>query len=214
MSSVSGGRPGPAASVHPLAGILDGVRVLSLFASALMLQQVSVSGYLTSGELLNHTGSGAPFATTNEAYATADGHVMIAAYQPARRRRFCQAIGSPGLADDPRDRTLPERMARSAELTRELESILVGRTTVTWRDLLDAADIICAPVADYARLMVSPQLDAGGLRIRTSHPNAVMAGFAIGGTPFPVHRPPPPPGEHDALLEPFLERLLPGMADA
>src|SRR5262249_13903623 len=66
------------------AGATVGRLDVNLFAGALMLQQIPLVGYLMSGELPTRCGSGAPYATPNEAYETADGHILVAAYQEGR----------------------------------------------------------------------------------------------------------------------------------
>jgi crotonobetainyl-CoA:carnitine CoA-transferase CaiB-like acyl-CoA transferase len=185
----AGGRPG-----H-----LD----VNLLASSLMLQQVPLAGYLASGKVPRRCGSGAPYATPNEAYETADGHILVAAYQDRHWRRFCEAIGAPRLATDPRFALLPERMVHRAALTDALNAVFRARRTADWLAVLEVADIICAPVSDYDRLATSPQLQAAGLLIDVEHPLAgtvTAPGFAIGGRPMPVRRPSPLLGEHNALL--------------
>lgn len=186
------------------AGRQPGHLDVNLFASSLMLQQVPLAGYLASGEAPQRCGSGAPYATPNEAYRTADGFILIAAYQEGRWRRFCEAIGKPELATDPRFIDLSRRMANRPVLTEALNDALRGKGTSEWLAVLEAADIICAPVSDYARLAASPQLREAGLMVETQHPRAgavAMPGFAIGGRPMPVRRPPPLLGEHNAILD-------------
>lgn len=176
---------------------------VNLFASSLVLQQVPFAGYLASGDTPRRCGSGAPYATPNEAYETADGFILIAAYQEARWRRFCQVIGEADLALDERFETLPKRMANRAVLTEALNVVLRQRSTGEWLALFQTADIICAPVASYADVAACPQLSDAGLLVQTEHPRAggiSMPGFAIGGRPMPIRRPPPMLGEHDAML--------------
>jgi crotonobetainyl-CoA:carnitine CoA-transferase CaiB-like acyl-CoA transferase len=185
------------------AGLSHGHLDVNLLASSLMLQQVPFSGFLASEILPSRCGSGAPYATPNEAYETADGHILIAAYQQGRWQRLCGAIKRQDLADDPRFSTLTQRMGNRAALTAELNLTLRMRDSATWLGLLEVADIICAPVADYRQVLASPQIAAGGLLASTHHSRAgevVMPGFAIGGRPMSVRLPPPMMGEHNSLL--------------
>src|SRR5262249_61842117 len=82
------------------AGSVPGHIDVNLYASTLMLQQVPLLGYLTTRELPKRCGSGAPYATPNEAYATAEGYILIAAYQPARWMNLCLVIDRPDLHTD------------------------------------------------------------------------------------------------------------------
>jgi crotonobetainyl-CoA:carnitine CoA-transferase CaiB-like acyl-CoA transferase len=185
-------------------GTVPGRLDVSLYAGALMLQQIPLTGYLMSGELPVRSGSGAPYATPNEAYPTADGHILIAAYQEGRWRQLCLALGRPELAEDSRFTSLPQRMANRTFLTEELSRTFRSRTTSEWVGLLERADVICAPVADYRRVAQSPQLAASGLVSAVPHPTVgtvAMPGFAIGGRPTPARHPPPLLGEHNHLLD-------------
>jgi crotonobetainyl-CoA:carnitine CoA-transferase CaiB-like acyl-CoA transferase len=176
---------------------------VSLYAGALMLQQVPLAAYLASGELPVRCGSGAPYAAPNEAYETADGHILVAAYQEGRWRDFCAAVEKPGLAFDPRFATLAARVRNRPALTAALNAALRRRPTVEWLEILERADIICAPVADYRQVIASPQAAAAGLMTEMPHPRAgrvAMPGFAIGGPAAPAGLPPPLLDEHgDAL---------------
>ncbi|MEH2474290.1 crotonobetainyl-CoA:carnitine CoA-transferase CaiB-like acyl-CoA transferase [Nitrobacteraceae bacterium AZCC 2299] len=192
------------------AGTAPGHIDVNLYASSLMLQQVPLLGYLTTKELPKRCGSGAPYATPNEAYATADGHILVAAYQPERWRKFCSAIERPDLNDDARFASLPDRMANRAPLTKELNDVLGRRKTQEWMTVLEAAGIICAPVANYDDVSASPQLEASGILTKVHHANAgeiILPGFAIGGRAMPIDRPPPRLGEHDDMLAEILAEV-------
>jgi crotonobetainyl-CoA:carnitine CoA-transferase CaiB-like acyl-CoA transferase len=190
-------------------GTVPGRLDVNLYAGALMLQQIPFTAYLMSGELPVRSGSGAPYATPNEAYPTADGHILVAAYQEERWRRLCLALDRPELAEDPRFASLSARMTNRMLLTEELSRILRRRTTSDWVELLERADVLCAPVADYRRVAESPQLAASGLVSAVPHPtigSVAMPGFAIAGRPTPVRHPPPLLGEHNHLLARIMQR--------
>ncbi|ACL58391.1 CaiB/BaiF CoA transferase family protein [Methylobacterium nodulans] len=198
------------------AGSVPGHLDVNMFTSAVMLQQVTLSSYLTTGELPVRCGSGAPYATPNEAYQTADGYVLVAAYQPERWRRLCVALDRPDLADDPRFGTLSERMANRDALTAELTGAFRHRPTGEWVARLEGADIICAAVSDYDDVASLPLLAESGVLTTVHHPAAghiVMPGFAIGGRSMAARRPPPRLGEHNSLLNEGPLPKLPALAD-
>jgi len=191
------------------AGSVPGHIDVNLYASTLMLQQVPLFGYLTTKELPKRCGSGAPYATPNEAYTTADGYILVAAYQPERWANLCSAIGRPHLQMDIRFTTLPDRMRNRAALTRELNEVFASRGTDEWIAILEPAGIICAPIATYDDLSASPQLP--GILATIQHESAgeiVMPGFAIGGAALPARLPPPRLGEHDDKLAEILAEAL------
>jgi crotonobetainyl-CoA:carnitine CoA-transferase CaiB-like acyl-CoA transferase len=92
---------------------------VNLFAGVLMLQQVPLSGYLTTGDLPRRCGSGAPCSAPNEAYETADGHILIAAHQNERWQRLCLRLGRPELAHDSRFVSLKDRMSNRSRIREE-----------------------------------------------------------------------------------------------
>lgn len=187
------------------AGVVPGHIDVNLYASTMMLQQVPLAGYLATGELPKRCGSGAPYATPNEAYATADGYILIAAYQPEHWANLCSAIGRPQLHTDTRFAALPDRMRNRAALTQELNEILASRRTVDWIALLEPAGIMCAPIATYDDLSTSPRLPA--ILTAIQHETAgeiAVPGFAIGGAAMPIRLQPPRLGEHNDRLAQIL----------
>jgi crotonobetainyl-CoA:carnitine CoA-transferase CaiB-like acyl-CoA transferase len=174
---------------------------VSLYNSAVMLQQSAVASYLASGEKPARTGSAAPYSAPNEAYPTRDGWIMIAAYHDDRWKAFCGVIGAPTLATDPRFATNAQRVANRAQLMAELTRRLASRTSTEWQDALEAADIICGPIADYDMLLASPQLAHNGVIVETRNADAGtvrMPGAAFGDRDAQsrVRRGPPAVGEH------------------
>lgn len=178
---------------------------LSLYNSGVMLQQSSIASYLSSGEIPARTGTAAPYSAPNEAFATKDGWIMIAAYHEDRWKALCGVLGDPALAGHPELATSPLRVANRAKLTAELTARLAAKTSAEWQALLEAADIICGPIADYAMLMDSPQLAHNGVIVETQSSVAGtvrMPGMAMGDRDAQarVHRGPPAVAEHSCEI--------------
>ena len=174
---------------------------MSLFNSALMLQQSAIASYLASGELPARTGSAAPYSAPNEAYPTRDGWIMIAAYHEDRWRALCQVLGEPGLAVRPEFASSPLRVANRGRLMQEVSRLLAAKTTAQWQVALEAADIICGPIAGYDAVLASPQLAHNGAIVEMRHPKVGRVrtvGAALGDRDAQsrVRRPPPMVGEH------------------
>lgn len=178
---------------------------VSMYNAALMLQQSGIASYLASGELPARIGSAAPYAAPNEAYRTGDGWMMVAAYHEARWAAFCAVLGLPALEQDARFATLSARVGNRAALREAVERVLATRPTADWIPLLEAHDIMCAPVADYRMVAATEQYRHANAEVRMEHPVAGevrMPGFLIGDrdTQGKVRRPPPRIGEHSAAL--------------
>ncbi len=127
---------------------------VNLLNSALALQQSSITSYLADGELPVRSGSAAPYSAPNQAFETADGWIMVAAYTPERWERLCELLGLPGLATRSALRDLAA--ARGEPAARwSLRSPRCSRRAATddWLPALRAADILCSRVATYADVM-------------------------------------------------------------
>ncbi len=173
----------------------------SLYNSAVMLQQSAVASFLSDGEVPARTGTAAPYSAPNEAYPTKDGWIMIAAYHEDRWKAFCSVLGDPALAAHPDFATNPQRVANRARLMTQLTKLLAAKTSAEWQEVLEAADIICGPIADYRMLMESPQLAHNGVIVEATNSIAGtlrMPGMALGdrNAQSRVHRGPPAVGEH------------------
>lgn len=174
---------------------------VSMFASSLMLQQTAIAAYLFSGDLPVKSGSAAPYAAPNEAFPTRDGWVMIAAYQQERWRTLCEVLELPGLADDARFAELADRVANRRALVQVLGEALRRRTTREWVALLESADVLCAPIAEYDEVLGLPPVAQGQLLIDMPHATrgslkVVGCGFA-GAHDGAAPRPAPALGEHN-----------------
>lgn len=172
---------------------------VSLYNCTLMLQHLSLSSFLATGQVPEKTGSAAPYAAPNEAFKTADGWIMVAAYHPVRWTALCDLLDVPELMQDERFIDNPARVQHRDQLHRLLELRFIGETSEHWLSRLQARDILCAPVARYDELTATehyrqsgvevelPQVDAGVLR---------MPGFAINSHPDAPLNAPPAVGEH------------------
>ena len=182
---------------------------VSMYNSAMMLQQSGIASYLSSGEKPARIGSAAPYSAPNEAYPTADGWIMIAAYHDDRWKALCEVLGDPGLATHPDFSSNPARVANRNKLAALLGRHLAAKTTGEWQVAMEARDIICGPIAEYDAVMASPQLKHNGVIVEMEHPTAGkvrMPGMALGDRDAQsrVHLPPPMLGEHSrGLLEQF-----------
>ncbi|SDC68617.1 Crotonobetainyl-CoA:carnitine CoA-transferase CaiB [Cupriavidus sp. YR651] len=155
---------------------------VNLLNAALALQQSSLASYLADGELPVRAGSAAPYSAPNQAFQTADGWIMVAAYMPDRWRRLCETLGLSALADDPRFATSPLRVANRAQMVQALTQVFVTRTTDAWLPVLRQADILCARVATYADVAQHPQVHANHMLAEVHHDTlgAIrMPGFPI-----------------------------------
>lgn len=179
---------------------------VSLLDSLLTLQVVPLTMFMAEGNPPGRLGSAAPYAAPNEAFPTADGYVQVAAYTPERWKRFCSAIGHPGLETDERFETNAKRVEARPQLHEVLDPIFKERTTTTWIEILDDADLICGPLLSYPELVATDHVRQSGSVITIDH--SATGPVQTVGSPgrFSVNesgtrRPAPPVvGEHSAEI--------------
>src|SRR5262249_3790544 len=98
------------------------------------------------------------------------------------------------------------RVANRERLADEIEAITREQPRAHWLALLDANDIPCGPINDYAQVFADPQVRARALMVETDHPalgrtRALGSPIKMSGTPPDVTRRAPLLGEHtDEIL--------------
>ncbi|MEI7447532.1 MAG: CoA transferase, partial [Burkholderiales bacterium] len=131
---------------------------------------------------------------------TADGWIMLAAYQPPRWKALCGLLGLQALVDDPSFATNDARVRHRAALREAIEAKLAARPTAAWLPELEAIDVMCAPVADYAEVVASEQFAHANAAVTVPHRTGPvrLAGFLVGDrdTQAKVRHAPPALGEH------------------
>jgi crotonobetainyl-CoA:carnitine CoA-transferase CaiB-like acyl-CoA transferase len=173
---------------------------VSLFATAVALQQSAVTSFIGDGQQPAKMGSAAPYSAPNEAFEASDGWIMVVAYIGDRWRRLCEILEVPHLANDPRFCTSSDRVANRAAMRAVLSEAFRRRSCGEWLRQLKAADILCSKVSDYADLLSNPQLRHLGLLADLHHPQDGT--FRTPGSPINPREanhvpylPPPRPGE-------------------
>ncbi len=168
------------------------------------------SSYLVSGEPPRRYGNAHATIVPYQTFVTGDGYLMLAVGNDGQFAAFCQVIGRPELAQDPRFATNPARVQNREALIPLLAQIFRQRPTEEWLEALVAAKVPCSPVNDIpaaladpqaqARNMVQEVVDSQGSRVPQVGPVAKMS-----ETPPSIRTAPPYLGEHTAQI--LRERL-------
>jgi formyl-CoA transferase len=82
---------------------------------------------------------------------------------------FCELIGKPELASDPRCASMRSRAAHAAELLPELRSALAQRTALEWEEIFGER-VPCAAVRPIEDMFDHPQAAAENLVTTLDHP--------------------------------------------
>ena len=164
------------------------------------------TAYLNSGTVPGRAGNAHASIVPYQVFPCADGHLILAVGNDIQFRRFCEAAGRTGLADDARFATNPARVKNRDVLVPLLEAILMGRDKHEWIAKLEAADVPCGPIDNIAEVFENPQVQARSMRFDLPHALAghvslVANPMRMSATPPRYDLPPPMLDEHrDAIL--------------
>ena len=119
---------------------------VSLFDSQLAWLANRGSDWLVGGEEPQRLGNAHPAIVPYEAFATSDGHVIVAIGTNEQFTRFCTEAGLPDLAGDERYATNPLRVEHRLELAARLADAIRLRPTADWLQVLGSANVPGGPV--------------------------------------------------------------------
>ncbi|MBF9043752.1 CoA transferase [Rhodobacterales bacterium HKCCE4037] len=144
--------------------------------------------YLATGKSPGRLGNAHPSIVPYQAFAASDGHVILAIGNDGQFSRFCDVAGAPGLADDPRFATNPERVRHRETLIPILKGLISGRTMDDWIKALNAASVPVGPINDIERVFADPHVQARGMHTRPVTPegeplHGVASPLKLSGTP-------------------------------
>ena len=155
---------------------------VALFDCQLALLENAVMRYTTTGEIPGPLGARHPSITPFEAFATEDGHIIIAAGNDGLYVKLTEALGRPDLAGNPLFTTNLLRTRHQAALKVEIEGVLKSGTTEHWIALLEKAGIPCGPVNNVAQALAHPQTEARNMLVEVDDP--VTGPLKLAGNPM------------------------------
>ena len=174
---------------------------MALFDSQVAMLANQASNYLIGGQVPGRMGTAHPNIVPYQAFATADGHLMLAVGNDRQFARLVAAMELPELAADPRYATNLSRTENRAELVQRLESRFLQQTSGVWAERLAKAEVPFGPINRIDQVFDDPQSRYRGLRIELPHNEAesvpsVANPIRFSDTPVSYRYGPPTLGEH------------------
>ena len=148
------------------------------------------TSYLTSGAEPRRDGNAHPSIVPYQVFATADGHVIVAVGNDGQFARFCDFLGEPGWAEDPRFATNPARLANRAALIPMVEAAMARHPTGEVVDGLEARRVSVGPVNTVPQALTSEQAVARGMVVEVPTPAAAAGHVRLLGNPLHLSRTP------------------------
>jgi formyl-CoA transferase len=174
-----------------------------------------IVSYLCSGKVPMRWGNAHPQVVPYEVFPTSDGHIILAVGNDSQFASFCQAAGCPELAQEPRFKTMSQRIVHRGELIPLITEVMRARSKHEWIETLEAANVPCGPINNMKEVLEDPQVRHRQLRVDMPHPlggvaPVVRSPLRLSETPVEYRHAPPLLGQHN---EEVLKGLL-GRSDA
>jgi crotonobetainyl-CoA:carnitine CoA-transferase CaiB-like acyl-CoA transferase len=176
---------------------------LSLLDVQVAMLANQAQAFLATGRPPGRLGNAHPSIVPYQAFATSDGHLVLAVGNDGQFARLCEVLGRPGLAADARFATNAARVTHRDALLALLEPLLAARPAAAWTEALEAAGVPCGPINDLRQVFEDPQVRHRGLRWEVPHPQAgtvslVASPIRLSETPVTPPAAPPTLGQHTA----------------
>ena len=188
----------------------------ALYEAVLQVMEALVPEYSVAGQMRERSGAYLPGIAPSNVYPCQDGDYLIGANQDGLFRRLAEAMGQPGLADDPRYATHAARGANQLELDELISDWTRTMSIETLEALMLEHAIPAGRIYRAPEMLADPHFAAREAIVGVPHPrfdNLKMQNVVprLSGTPGGVRTiAPQSVGEHNAEV---LGGLL-GMSDA
>jgi crotonobetainyl-CoA:carnitine CoA-transferase CaiB-like acyl-CoA transferase len=190
---------------------------VNLLSSALSGLVNHSSAYVAAGVVPYRMGNSHPSLFPYEPLPCADGELIITAGNSGQFRKLVDALGVPGLADDPRFSRNEDRTANREQLRPLLVERLRTRTKMEWFRELIALGVPCGPintvdggVAFAEEVGLDPVVSVGE---GSAAVPSVRNPITFSDTPADYRLPPPALDEHGAEIRRWLAGPSPDRID-
>jgi crotonobetainyl-CoA:carnitine CoA-transferase CaiB-like acyl-CoA transferase len=119
------------------------VNLLSVLLSSMVNQS---SAFVLGGVTPQRLGNAHPSIAPYEVFECSDRPIVIAVGNDTQFAHLCSALQMPGLANDPRFATNPDRVAHRENLRILLNDVLATNTADHWYSTLNQRGIPCGPI--------------------------------------------------------------------
>jgi CoA:oxalate CoA-transferase len=185
---------------------------MSLLDTAMSFMESVFGEYKTAKYIRPQVGNANVLGSPYDAFKAKDGWVFIAAPVQSQWETLCKVAGREELADDPRFRTVYERVKPESRqfFAKWLGEWVADKTVDELVSQLSEASIPIERVNTVPEALSNPQIQARGMIVELDHPNigkVPLIGIPIklSETPREIKTPAPAIGEHnEEIYEGFL----------
>ncbi|MFN0217486.1 MAG: CaiB/BaiF CoA transferase family protein [Hyphomicrobium sp.] len=145
---------------------------ISLLDCQLAMLANQAMNYLATGIAPHRRGNAHPNIVPYEAFATTDGHIILAVGNDTQFAAFTTTAGNPEWAHDPRFATNPARVQNRETLSALIADVIAARTTADWLAALARMNVPAGPINTLDQAFADPQAQARGVVQSLPHPTA------------------------------------------
>jgi crotonobetainyl-CoA:carnitine CoA-transferase CaiB-like acyl-CoA transferase len=178
----------------------------SLLGAQIAMLDFQAARWTIAHDVPGQAGNNHPTSIPTGVFATADGHINIAAAGNDIYNRCCKALGAPQLATDPRFVSGKARLENRDILNEAIEAITRGKTSADWIEKLNGEGVPCGPIYKMNEVFEDPQVKHLGIARKVTHKvlgevEVIGQAIELSRTPWSIRSATPEPGEHtDTVL--------------
>ncbi|MBS0559375.1 MAG: CoA transferase [Proteobacteria bacterium] len=178
----------------------------NLLAAQIAMLDFQAARWLIAKEVPGQAGNNHPTSIPTGVFATADGHINIAAAGEEIFARFCKALDAPEMAADPAYATGTARSDNRDRLNAAIEAITRTRPSAEWIARLNKAGVPSGPINRINEVFDDPQVKHLNITRRVPHKvlgevEVVGQAIELSRSKWSVRSATPEQGEHtDEIL--------------
>jgi crotonobetainyl-CoA:carnitine CoA-transferase CaiB-like acyl-CoA transferase len=163
--------------------------------------------FLLADKTPKRTGNAHPNIQPQNVYQCADGQIVLVVGNDGQFAKFCEVIGRPELANDPRFKTNAERVRHQEILQPIIVSAFVQESRAHWIEQLEQVQVPCGPINSIPEVFNDPQVIHRQMLRHIPHPQAgsvpqVVSPFRFKNASLSLDKAPPLLGQHtDEILQ-------------
>ena len=208
--------------VDLMTGMYAAIAVLGALAPTLRNRQRRQHRYLDAGRYGRLTGEPSdelphlrqsaaarrhkhPNIQPQDVFVCRDGYVVLVVGNDGQFAKFCDVIGRPDLATDPRFVNNGGRVEHQQTLLPLIRDIFKQDDMASWSQRLEAAGVPCTPINTVPGVLADPQVTHRGMLMHMTHPIVgslpqIASPMRFQEAPLSYELAPPMLGEHSAEI--------------
>ena len=173
----------------------------SLLEAQIAMLDFQAERWLLDEEVAPQAGNNHPTGIPTGVFATADGHINIAATGAAIYERFCEVMQRPDWLTDERFRSPQARSRNRDAMNAEIEAITIGRSSKAWIESFNEAGVPAGYIYSINEVFDDPQVKHLQMASPVHHPelgdiSLVAQPVKLSEAPFRIRSATPELGEH------------------